>query len=662
MSWRQLLCETYDNAQHKVGDYNDKILLPLFHTTMNCNIEVVLNENGDFLEANVFQKPKTIIIPCTESSAGRSGDSPKAHPLSDKLQYVAGDFSRYGGEVTSGFKDDPKEPFEQLYKHLKAWSEVFPENYKLRSVKCYLDKKCLIEDLVNTGKLFCDDTGKILKKWDSKEKKKTDKPPIFESIRDINNATVGWHVQISGELTEPVWKDKEIWKAWASYYQSSKTTLSEKTEVKTTAQSTKNKKGICYISGKSGMVLPDQHPKKILQGASNAKLISSNDNSGFTFRGRFITADEACTISAESSQKMHNALSWLIDRQGYHNDTQNIVAWAVSGEDIPDPMKGTDPYDYDDMDEDYNAGQAYGKAFSTRLAGYRAKLNSTEKIVVLALDAFSSNSGRAALTYYRELTGSDFLDRLMLWYARHEWLYPKPDKKRGFYIQVRSPEQIAKDLYEHKQDNDKKKKTDDIIRSVIQRLLPCILEGQQVPFDLVVAARNRASMPLSFKRYKEDWENTLCTACALFRGYHYKNIKEKYSMSLDPNRTSRDYLYGRLLAVAEVLEKSALELADENRSTTAERYMQQFAERPYKTWRIIEPSLKPYMDRLQSNAPRLKFWFKDKLDEIQCLFNPDDFMRNESLSGEFLLGYHCQRRKLLEKRNDGGISGSPKED
>jgi CRISPR-associated protein Csd1 len=660
MRWKQLLCETYDNAQHKVGDYNDKILLPLFHTTMALNIEVTLNEKGDFLEAKVFREEKKIIIPCTESSAGRSGSKPEAHPLSDKLQYVAGDFSRYGGEVTIGFKDDREEPFRQLFDQLAAWSDASPKNYKLIAVQRYLEKKCLIENLVNAGVFFLDNAGYLLKKWDNKGKKKRDKPTIFESIRNVNDATVGWHVQISGEPTEPLWKDKEIWKAWTNYYQSSKNTSSENTEAKTLAQSIKNKKGLCYISGKSGVALSEQHPKKILQGASNAKLISSNDDSGFTFRGKFITADEACTISAESSQKLHNALSWLIDRQGYHNDTQNVVAWAVSGEDIPDPMRGTDPYEYDDIDEDYNAGQAFGKAFSTRLAGYRAKLNSTEKIVVLAFDAFSSNSGRAALTYYRELTGSDFLDRLELWYARHEWLYPKPDKKRGFFIQVRSPEQIAKDIYEHKQDDDKKKKADDIIRSVIQRLLPCILEGQQVPFDLVVAARNRASRPTSFKK-KEDWENALSSACALFRGYHYKNFQEKYSMSLETNRTSRDYIYGRLLAVAESLEKSALKFADEGRSTTAERYMQQFAERPYNTWRTIELSLVPYMARLQSNAPKLNNWFKDKLDEIHCLFNSNDFTNNAPLSGEFLLGFHCQRRKNYEKGNGEVSSVEPKE-
>lgn len=123
-------------------------------------------------------------------------------------------------------------------------------------------------------------------------------------------------------------------------------------------------------------------------------------------------------------------------------------------------------------------------------------------------------------------------------------------------------------------------------------------------------------------------------------------------MNLETSRISRDYLYGRLLAIAELLEKKALSYANEKRNTTAERYMQQFAERPYSTWRTIELSLAPYKARLQSNAPGLKVFFDQKLDEVQCLFRADDFTKNTPLSGEFLLGYHCQRRQFFERGNN----------
>ena len=59
-----------------------------------------------------------------------------------------------------------------------------------------------------------------------------------------------------------------------------------------------------------------QHAKGIVSIKGNAKLISSNDSSGFTYRGRFVNDKQAFSISYEASQKAHNALKWLIANQG----------------------------------------------------------------------------------------------------------------------------------------------------------------------------------------------------------------------------------------------------------------------------------------------------------------------------------------------------------
>ena len=75
--------------------------------------------------------------------------------------------------------------------------------------------------------------------------------------------------------------------------------------------------------------------------ATVAKLISSNDTSGFTFLGRFIDADQACGVGFDVTQKAHNALRWLIGRQACRDGDQVVVAWAVSGEPIPDPFANT---------------------------------------------------------------------------------------------------------------------------------------------------------------------------------------------------------------------------------------------------------------------------------------------------------------------------------
>ena len=118
-------------------------------------------------------------------------------------------------------------------------------------------------------------------------------------------------------------------------------------------------------------------------------------------------------------------------------------------------------------------------------------------------------------------------------------------------------------------------------------------------------------------------------------------------MALDQTRTTRDYLYGRLLALADSLEEWALNEANEGRQTNAARLMQRFAERPFSTWRTIELALTPYKARLGGKSKKRQ----RMIDEVVALFNPDDFINDKPLSGEFLFGYHSQREFLRSGNN-----------
>ena len=117
-------------------------------------------------------------------------------------------------------------------------------------------------------------------------------------------------------------------------------------------------------------------------------------------------------------------------------------------------------------------------------------------------------------------------------------------------------------------------------------------------------------------------------------------------MALDPDRTTRDYLYGRLLALADSLEGWALSEAKEKRETNAARLMQRFAEHPFSTWRTLELALAPYKARLGGKSIKRQ----QMIDEVVASFEPEDFLNDKRLSGEFLLGYHSQREFLRNNR------------
>lgn len=116
-------------------------------------------------------------------------------------------------------------------------------------------------------------------------------------------------------------------------------------------------------------------------------------------------------------------------------------------------------------------------------------------------------------------------------------------------------------------------------------------------------------------------------------------------MTLETERHSRDYLYGRLLAVADALEGRANYFAGESRPTNAVRLMQKFSEKPYTTWNIIHDSLVPYKMRLGAGGRD----FEELFEEIMDSFNPEEFTNNKRLSGEYLLGFYTQKSEIRKK-------------
>lgn len=616
MSWIEKLYQTYENNRGNIANPSDAVpLLPLFHNTQNAQLHVVLDGEGNLVDASVVTKDDApTIIPATEASAGRSGAKIAPHALFDSLQYVAGDYLEYGGNPN---KKKNESGFEPYIRALQGWVEN-SGNRKLQSVFTYLKKGRLINDLIEKKVLVAGSNGMLAEEWTEP----TDAPPIFKVIKQANKkgqfeAFVRFSVEISGDNPSELWKDTKLRESWGSYY--------------ATLQSKSN---LCMVTGVMTNVASN-HPKNIRYPGDGAKLVSSNDTEGFTYLGRFTNDAEACCIGIEVTQKAHSALRWLIERQGRRDGDQAVVAWAVSGADVPDPQADTFSFLFGGEQTPtppktgYTA-QEVGVALSKKMAGYTAKLKSADEVVVLGLD--SATPGRMAISYYRELTSSEFLERIEAWHTGCCW-QQYFGKDRVFYG-APAPRDIAEVAYGRRID-------DKLRKATVERLLPCIVDGALMPRDLVESCVRRASNRNGIGYW--EWEKALGIACALFR-YHHK--ERSYRMALDRELRNRDYLYGRLLALAEHLEERALYVGGEKRSTSAEKLMQRFADRPYSTWCILETGLSPYKVRLNSKRRVFLNAVQQEIDSVCDLFETDDFTSDKRLSGEFLLGYHCQRAAL----------------
>lgn len=406
--------------------------------------------------------------------------------------------------------------------------------------------------------------------------------------------------------------------------------------------STKASVALCYVSGRM-VADTEQHQAKLRNNADRAKLISSNDLTGFTFRGRFRNADQACGVGYEVTQKAHNALRWLIGKQGYRNGDQAIVAWATSGARIPDPMADTLGL-FDDEDarsqiaSTSSTAQHLAIGLSKLAAGYNARLGPTEAIVVMGMD--SATPGRMAVTFYRELTGSDFLARVLDWHTSCAWSQnfgvDRETKTPIRFVGAPSPKDIAWAAYGRRID-------DKLRKATVERILPCIIDGSPLPRDIVQSAVGHTSNRSSFEAW--EWEKALGITCSL---YKHHNNERRYEMALETDRRTRDYLFGRLLAAADLLEALSLFVAKEKRETGASRLMQRFADHPSSTWKTIELSLSPYKARLGARAGK----YQKVIDEVMCAFDTEDFVSDKPLTGEFLIGYHCQRSALWPTGKD----------
>jgi len=596
---------------------NDKeyTLLPISHTTQNAHIEVTIDEDGDILQATVLEKENTI-IPCTEESASRAGSKIAPYPLHDKLSYVAGDFVKYGGKI----KNQDDVPFDAYIQNLKEWAESPYAIDKVKSIYKYLSKGRLIEDLVKYKVLVLDENQQLIEKWNKKyEESLGEKPLIFSSgTTDQVSAFVRFNVY-SRTSTVDVWKDREMYQSFIDFY-----------------NERLGDEDVDFITGELAPST-ERHANKIRHAADKAKLISANDTSGFTFRGRFKTSKEAAGISYEVSQKAHNALKWLIHRQGKTIDNRVFLVWGNDDKNVPDP--GEDALDIlyhanRKIEEDPDTDKPFAEEVKRAIDGYRNDLNYDSEVNILVLD--SATTGRMAVLYYRNMNKEIYLNSLKDWHSQCSWehRYRKNEEKFVKFYGAPATRDIAFAAYGPRA-------SDKIVKGLMERMLPCIIDGRIIPKDIVKSAFQRASNPVAMERW--EWEKTLSIACALIRKSLIEK-KEEWDVALDKTITDRSYLFGRLLAVADVLERGALG-KEETRATNAIRYMNSFSQKPSRTWMTLQASLQPYQARLGTKANYLS----KIIDEISDQFAVEDF-NNKPLSEKYLLGFYSQRRELYKKK------------
>lgn len=615
MSWMSQLLKTYEYNLGKDPD-SGVGLTPVAHMNVNAHLEVAVSADGSFLSAKVLSKEEGVtLIPVTEASAGRSsGYAP--HALCDTLSYVAGDFEMYCKDAKQ--KKSAEEKFDCYMEQLKKWAESDCTTEKVTAICHYVSQKTMIDDLKKSGIVEIQENG------------------IF-SNKKINGQSydkVLVRFVVPGLSTGPAetWRDPTLIDSYTRYYLSNQ----------------KGRRDICYMTGQES-IISENHPKGIVAANYGAKLISANDNQGYTYRGRFQNAEQSYALNYEASQKIHSALTWLSKTQGAdtgRKDKRMFICWSPNGKRLPPIFDELDLQ----LDDDVNGGIQinYRRKLKKTLLGYQNQFDESDDVIIIGLDA--ATTGRLSITYYNEIMVSDFFKRILYWGETCNWNYLKFDERKKPFYQVETP--IFRRIVEcafGRENGLYIEVNDKVLKEHTQRLLKCMLEQQKIPFDIVQALTVRASTPLAYS--KSNRECVLSTACAVITKYYCDNeIKEVYStMQLDTKNIDRSYLFGRLLAVYEKIERMTYD-RDEKREPNAIRLQSVFANHPFQTWKNLDLAINPYLQKLN---PGSREYYRRLISEItESLLKEDEQKLNQGLKETYLLGYYLQRAELNRKKDN----------
>ncbi len=592
MGLLQECIKTYDCSSEYIGKYIEgkAPLAPVGHITTVADIEVTVNEEGEFLKCSKIPKKEKIIIPVTEDSSSRSANI-APHILSDNLLYLGGDREKYTAYISQ----------LQLIADKEYVSKTIQSIYK------YIEKNTLLSDLRSSFPDFFEPDSLDLKK----EKQKS---------------MVRWIVVLNGKPIK-CWEDKETFDCitcWYSEYRTSDTNL-------------------CMVTGKEEPIA-EKHLKGVVPFFGNAKIISANDTSGFTFRGRFIDGEESASISYEASQKAHNALKWVVENEGVIFGNKDFVCWVPEGIKVKcsplQSMLGLEQINQSKPSE-------YKSKLQKQLLGNTNIEAFHRQVIICGFEA--ATSGRLAITYFNQIRESDYYERLEKWDSTcYWWKWSMKDKQ--YIVENPDIEKIVKytfGIYRLKDERHGTFEVSDsgVLGNQIQNLINCRVNHKKIPVLIMRLLVEKASNLHLYYADSLTVETLLHITCSIITKYYYDYYGKEVHMELN-NNGDLSYQFGRLLAIAEKAEKDTYQ-SDETREPYAIRMQTRFVQRPLHTFKEIQEHLK------RSYYPRLSVgtrnYYETLIEEIFAeIAKEPEFQSkcNKPLKETYLVGYYLQKKNL----------------
>ena len=598
-------------------------MVPLHHMLLKPSkqtpvVKVELNLQGDVIQ--VSSETECHFIPSTLKSASRT-NSGIAHPLVDKVCYM----------VDVKFKSA-----------LEAWVASTNNEYLeavLRSLPglVHLSSK-------KDGSELSFDLLKLSKKKLKNAGYSQDDLKLTVGGLDVTSDTfVTW--EIDGlNLAD------ELQQNWVDYYSE---------QIKVT-----NPEGLCFISGEHTNLIQDGEFPKMLP--THAKMVSCDDNTGLTYRGRFYTATQSWGTGIVPALKVNASISFLLNNFALYANSTRTVVWCDSQVLISELNKAHNVFN-----PDKNVGKASTahdmkvrgsfenlQKFYERglrlLQGYRVATHNPSASVYI-LSSTQTEKGSVSNTLFEQLSMSQYLENLQAWQRDAGWFY---HNKNVDYVGAPTTNRLlAFFAPDPTSTTYKVNKNNPLLDRIQNSAVNAILLGQPIPSYWVKEAVARVSRvfftPLSDRGRKDRIEETFFMVCALTRAYFNRHpnpsIRKELPVGLDLTSTDYSYLMGRYCALASFLEGRVLFKTNTNKGkpTRATFVEQQFvwcsSQSPKQVMGSVAKRLNPYLLKF----PYLRSQWSKKSSEITDTLTLEDVSRKVDNS-IFMLGFSAQTKSLWE--------------
>ncbi|PJK09553.1 type I-C CRISPR-associated protein Cas8c/Csd1 [Lysobacteraceae bacterium NML95-0200] len=412
--------------------------------------------------------------------------------------------------------------------------------------------------------------------------------------------------------------------------------------------------GLCLISGESAPIAR-LHPaiKGVFGGQSSGGSIISFNKESFTSFGKEQGAN--APVSEVSAFAYTTALNYLLRRENGHCLTigdASTVFWAEA--DTPEQAAAAEacfadmadpPDDEEENQKIFNILEQVAKGRPLREID--PKLDDQTRFYILGL---APNASRISIRFWHQSTFGQLAENFAK-YRRDLILEPpawgvKPPSVWRILLET-TPKRKGADGRLKKSDSK------DIPPQLAGEYMRAILTGRPYPKTMLsrMIGRIRADGYISGLRI------------AVIKGVINRNGLYKEELSMGLNEETRDipYRLGRLFAIIELAQSSAL---GELNAGVRDKFYGGASSSPHSTFPLLLDNYRTHISSLRKgkkakwvkgDSKKLANWLESKVGEIVGVFDAETpFPRHLSLEeqGRFVVGYYQQRFKKYNKQED----------